>query len=99
MGQRLELQQYLELLTPHVYFQPPPDNKIKYPCIVYSRDDADTKFAGNRPYSFKWRYQVTLIDPNPDSTILAGIAALPMCTFSRHYKANNLNHDVFTLYF
>jgi hypothetical protein len=72
---------------------------MAYPCIVYERDAADTKFANNKPYDYVQRYAVTLIDQNPDSTLLALIAGLPSCTFNRHFAANNLNHDVFTLYY
>lgn len=72
---------------------------MAYPCIVYQRDAADTKFAGNKPYSFIQRYQVTLIDPNPDTSLLAKIAALPMCVYNRGFATSGLNHDVFVLYF
>lgn len=99
MGRRLDLHAILVGLTPTAYFQPPSGFKMSYPCIVYSRDNADTKFAGNVPYSYIQRYQVTLIDPNPDSLILEKIARLPQCIYNRHYKVDNLNHDVFTLYF
>lgn len=99
MGQRLDLQEILEEITPKVYFQPPSNLTMVYPCIVYQRDYADTKFAGNNPYGYTQRYQVTLIDPDPDTNILGKIARLPMCVFNRHYVVNNLNHDVFTLYF
>lgn len=99
MGQRLELQEIFLEIIPKVYFQPPSNVRMEYPCIVYQRDDADTKFAGNTPYSYTQRYQVTLIDPDPDSDILVKIASLPMTIFDRHFAANNLNHDVFTMYF
>jgi hypothetical protein len=99
MGLRSDLQTLLLEITPKVYFQPPPDLKMVYPCIVYQRDFADTKFAGNFPYSYTQRYQVTLIDRNPDSEILAKIAALPMCLFDRNFATSGLNHDVFTLFF
>lgn len=72
---------------------------MEYPCIVYERDHADTKFAGNRPYSFRQRYQVTLIAKDPDSDILDKIRALPLCLYDRGYAANNLNHDIFALYY
>jgi hypothetical protein len=72
---------------------------MSYPCIVYERDDIDTKFADNRPYSHKKRYQVTVIDPNPDSEIPDRVAELPLCSFSRAFKADNLNHDIFNLFF
>lgn len=101
MGQRLELQTLLESLlgTRNVYFQPPANVQMKYPCIVYSRDASDTKFADNNPYHHTKRYQVTVIDQNPDSIIPDKIANLPMCTHNRFFTADNLNHVVFTLFF
>lgn len=99
MGRRLDLHAIFLDITPKVYFQPPADVQMEYPCIVYQRDFADTKFAGNRPYSYTQRYQVTLIDPNPDTDILAKIAALPLCLFDRNFATSGLNHDVFILYF
>jgi hypothetical protein len=99
MGRRLELQALLEDIAPHVYHQAPPSTGMQYPCIIYERDNADTKFAGNRPYSFRQRYQVTIIDRNPDSDILEKIARLPLCLYDRHFVANNLNHDVFSLFY
>lgn len=97
---RLELQSLLEgiLGSRFVYFQPPPTMVINYPCIVYHRDSAITEFAGNVPYHYSQRYQVTYISENPDSEILGKVASLPMCTFNRWFPANNLNHDVFNLY-
>lgn len=99
MGQRLQLQTLLESLGIKVYFQPPSNVKMEYPCIVYQLDDVDTKFAGNAPYSRTKRYQVTHISRNPDSDVPDKIAALPMSTFSRFFVADNLNHTVYSLYF
>lgn len=103
MGQRLELQALLEEIlgdgSGHVYFQPPSNMSMQFPCIVYQRDIADTKFAGNKPYSYRKRYTVTVIDRDPDSPIPDRVAALPMCTSSRFFTADGLNHDVFNLYF
>lgn len=101
MGTRIQLQSLLETLleSRNVYFQPPPSVKMKYPCIVYSLSDIDTKFADNNPYSNSRRYQLTAIDPNPDSTIPDKLALLPMCIFDRSYTADNLNHYVFNIYY
>lgn len=101
MGQRHQLQALLEELhgDDHVYFQPPANVKMEYPCLVYKRDDQDTKFADNVPYGSRQRYQLTVIDRNPDSPMIEKIAALPMCSYSRSFVAENLNHDVFSLYF
>lgn len=101
MAPRLELQDILEELlgSTNVYFQPPSNVKIVYPCIVYARNDLDVKFAGNAPYSKTWRYQLTVIDGNPDSEIPSKISDLPLVRFDRHFVAGNLNHEVFELYF
>jgi hypothetical protein len=99
MGQRSELHTILKSLVPNVYFQPPETVKMVYPCIVYRRDDERSIFADNKPYKHTKRYQVTVIDTNPDSDIPRQVAALPMCVFDRFFTANQLNHDVYTLFF
>lgn len=83
----------------NVYFQPPADYKMTYPCIVYERSRIEADFADNLPYNFRDRYQVTVISKNPDSELPKKIASLPMCAHDRHYTASNLHHDVFNLYF
>ena len=99
---REELHDILEGLLPtggKAYFQPPANLTMVYPCILYERDYAGTKFAGNLPYSHTPRYKITVIDRDPDSLIPAKVAELPMCVFSRHFTADGLNHDVYTKYF
>jgi hypothetical protein len=101
MAQRLELQAILIdiLQSDHVYFQPPPSLIMDYPCIVYRRDYELTRFADDRPYSRIKRYQVTVVDRDPDSDIPDKVADLPLCVYERFYAAENLNHDVFKLFF
>jgi hypothetical protein len=99
MGQRLLLHQLLETFCDNVYFQPPTNVTLKYPCIVYKRDFADTKFADDGPYSYVKRYMITVIDRDPDSEIPSKVALMPLCLFNRFYTADNLNHDVYNVYF
>lgn len=100
MGQpRLELQELLKQITPNVYFQPPNQLKLSYPCIIYNRDDVDVAYADNSPYRHTTRYLVTVIDRNPDSPIPDKVAELPLCAYNRFFTADDLNHDVYTLYF
>jgi hypothetical protein len=106
MASRLDLQDLLQTLIgvrideePNVYFQPPSTVKMNYPCIVYSRNSANTQFANDSPYLHKIRYQILVIDKNPDSIIPEKVAMLPMCLFDRHYTADNLNHDAYNLYY
>jgi hypothetical protein len=99
MAARLQLHQLLETFTPNVYFQPPTNVVLKYPCIVYRRDFADTKFADDIVYDHKLRYAITVIDQNPDSEIPRKVATMPMSLFNRFFTVDNLNHDVYNVYF
>jgi hypothetical protein len=99
MGRRQDLQTLLESIVDNVYFQPPSNIQLVYPCIIYSRDSARTQFADDRPYSFEKRYSVMVIDRDPDSEIPDKVAALPKTIYDRFFTADNLNHDVFSVYF
>ena len=101
MGNRLQLQSLLEetLGSRNVYFQPPESLVLKYPCIVYKRNNIRSMFADNSPYSLTVGYQLTVIDPNPDSEIVTKVFRLPMCGFVTHFTADNLNHDVYNIYY
>lgn len=101
MAPRLELHALLKSLleSDNVYFQPPPTVKMQYPCIVYNRDRVEIDHADNRPYSHKTRYEITVIDPNPDSDVHKKVGALPTSSYNRFFTSDNLNHDVYTLFF
>ena len=101
MDRRLQLQDLLEatLQSTNVYFQPPANIVMQFPCIVYSRDGANSQYADNYAYRNTKRYSITYIDRNPDSAIPDKIAKLPLCAFSRHFTTEGLHHDVFNLYF
>jgi len=103
MAQREDLQALLVSLLglPNVYFQPPPTIQMVYPCIVYRREYKATKHANNKPYNHRKRYLLTVITRanESDSDIPDRIADLPECTYDRFYTAENLNHDVFKLFF
>jgi hypothetical protein len=101
MANRLELHETLckILGTRNVYFQPPESVSMKYPSIVYERNDEKNGFADNMLYIRKKRYKVTVIDKNPDSETPDRVLLLPTCVFDRHFTADNLNHDVYNLYY
>lgn len=101
MDRRLQLQTLLSGIpeVAKVYFQEPPANMMEYPCIIYNLDNRLTTHADNNPYRSTKRYQVTVIDRDPSSTIPDVIATLPLCSFSRKFTAANLHHEVFNIYF
>lgn len=73
--------------------------QIDYPAIVYELNHVDTKFADDRRYSVTKQYSLQLISEDPDEIIFDALAALPMCAHERHFVADNLNHEVFNIYF
>lgn len=82
----------------HVYFDPPMDLKMKYDAIRYKRKKIDKVYANNIAYMYRVPYEVIVIYKNPDSDYVSKMLALPYCEHDRHYTANNLHHDVFTIY-
>ena len=102
MASRPQLHEELcELLgSRNVYYQPPTSLLMEYPCIRYSLSGIDQKNANNKHYMNTNRYEVTVIDYNPDSDIPGKILArFPMASFDRPYPSGNLNHCVLTLYY
>ena len=101
MANRPDLQTLFEtiLKSRNVYFQPPENLRMNYPAIVYSYKNIDKLHANNEAYQLFTAYEVTLIDKNPDTEFLTMIMALRYCSFDRFYRADNLNHWVFTLYY
>jgi hypothetical protein len=100
MGQpRLDLQTLLESLTPHVYFQPPSGHQMNFPCITYALEGDQTQHADNELYRHFKRYQVTVIDRNPDTDLADKVRKLRYCAFNRFFAADDLNHYVFSLFF
>lgn len=99
MGQRLDLQAIFEHICPNVYFQAPANVQMNYPAIVYERGRAESSYADDLPYTVIKQYAVTLITRDPDESIFEVLAALPMCRHERFFVVDNLNHDVFNIYF
>lgn len=101
MASRHELQAKLEELlgSRNVYYQPPESSKMEYPAIRFSKKDISTRHANNAIYSKNNCYEVIVISKSPDHPVIDKLLELPYCSFDRHYPANNLNHDVLTLYY
>lgn len=99
MGSRIELQCKLEELlgSKNVYYQPP--SSILYPAIKYSKSTINSTHANDSVYTTKTQYTVTVIAKKPDHPVIQKLLELPYCSYDRNYKADNLEHDVFTLYY
>jgi hypothetical protein len=101
MDNRLKLQSLLEeaLGSKQVYFQPPSSIRMKYPAIVYSRNNIENVSANDSVYVQHYSYQITVMDYNPDSEIVKKISMIPGIRFGNHFTSEDLNHDVFTITF
>lgn len=83
-----------------VYYQPPESIKLRYPCIKYSKDGVNTKYADNRSYMNTNKYEVIVIDYDQDSEIPDKILNnFQMCSLDRIYTADDLYHFAFTIYY
>jgi len=100
-SRRLKLQTVLEeaLGSQNVYYQPPADAHMEYPCLVYELDSGSSqRAADNGTYTWSPRYQVTFIHREPDDSVIEKLASFPLSSFSRHFATSGLNHDVFVIY-
>ena len=100
-NRRETLQTLLEQLlgSRNVYYQPPENLKMNYPCIRYMREDIVSEHADNINYRNTNRYALTVIDKLPDNPVIEKLMALPMCSYDVHYVSDNLHHDVLILYY
>lgn len=101
MASRLELQSKLEELLGgrNVYYNPPAEKEMVYPCIRYTKKSIDVKRASNVIHIQKPCYEIVVISQKPDHPVIQQLMELPYCSYDRHYKSGNLNHDVLTLYY
>ena len=66
---RTDLHAILKAICPNVYYQPPSNIALTYPCIVYRNNGESGLYANNITYLKQPIYVFTVIDRNPDSTI------------------------------
>lgn len=101
LDRRLELDAILRdiLGNNNTYFEPPTSLQMHYPCIRYSRSHIDTKYADNKAYLRHKRYELILIYEDADDDLPDKLMETITVTHDRHYVADNLHHDVFTMYF
>lgn len=102
MRDRLSFRDILEevLGSGNLYFQPPANIHMKYPCIRYTLADIPTEKADNIRYKSMRRYEVTVITNDPDDDIhLRLLDAFEYASFNRFYVADNLNHFALTIYY
>lgn len=102
MGKREVLHERLcdVLGSRNCYFRPPTGLKMDYPCIRYDEVDSDLTYADNKIYRHLKRYDLIVIDYNPDSEIPGKlISSFSYLRPGREYYSGGLKHFMFTIYF
>ena len=100
MDKRIELHNKLLTISQNVYFQPPSNVRLVFPCIIYHKSSPEVKMANNNIYNKTQEYQLTIIDQNPDSDTADRIlGTFPYCTIGSYSIVDNLNHTTLNLYY
>lgn len=100
MDHRPELQKILESIegVTKVYFDPPVNTRIEYPCIKFSLNRRTAIYADDRKYIKGENYIIIFItrDVTKASLVLEQIEDIPCTNWDRTYIADGLHHYVYT---
>lgn len=100
MSNRLKLHGELVTFSNNVYFQPPSNISLTYPCIIYQKNGKQGRYADDDLYSNIQRYNLTVIDKDPDSVIADNIEKhFGYCKITDNFTTDNLNHTSLSLYY
>lgn len=100
MESRHQLHDQLKEICPNVYFQPPENYKLTYPCIIYTKSGLNEVYGDNIVYLRQQIYGIMVIDKNPDTKLHLDI--LNRFDNSRLENENvfdNLYHKSIRLYY
>lgn len=100
MVKRLKLHDELLTFLPNVYFQPPSNVSMIYPCIVYNKTGRNRHFGNDVIYLSQQGYRITVIERDPDSTVAETIENhFQHCIIDQNFVNDNLNHTILSLYY
>lgn len=86
--------------SPAIFFQPPENIKLRYPCIIYELSAMNNLNANDKRYIGWKEYDFVIIDTDPDSKISEKMLDhFSKCRYIRRYMADNLVHDVVGLFY
>lgn len=98
---RLDFHNLLEsvLGSKNLYFQPPLNMKMQYPCIRYTYSKDETAQADNNNYIRHREYQVVYISRSLDLDMVDKLLELPMSSVARTWTADGLHHIALDIYY
>ena len=101
MDSRLVLREQLQEImgSNKVYFDPPTNTTMEYPCIKYELIKRRTQYANGNRYIRHDAYTITLIDKNHKHAIeiCEQIEKIKYAMFDRTYVSDGLHHYVYTI--
>lgn len=84
----------------NVYFQPPSNIQMVYPCIVYHKNPNFKRYGDNMIFIRKEVYQVKIIETDPESSIGNDMEEyFEYCSIVQVFTQDSLHHTVLRLYF
>lgn len=88
--------------TNYIYFDPPENIQMHYPCIRYQIAKDSIKRANNKLYFSSVGYELIVINKDQDAgmTLVKKILGhFMLSTFNRHYISDGLHHFVLTIFY
>lgn len=83
-----------------VHFQPPESVKLTFPCILFKFEGFKEFFANDGRHMLREKYTATHIYREPEADLKEEVlSAFLFASFDRPYIADNLYHDVYTIYY
>lgn len=86
-------------IVENVYFQPPANIKLTYPCIIYRKTPGDRKHANDKAYISAQGFTLTVIERDPDTPIKnETLDYFSMISEGTSFTVDGLYHSQLTLY-
>lgn len=83
----------------NVYFQPPTNIKLKYPCMVYKFVTPKVDRAGNMPYIVTGHWEVHHMYKDPDNSLVEKMLfASPFVAHDNNIVSEGVYNDYYTIY-
>lgn len=102
MGSRVELHNELKAVlgSSNVYFQPPSNVSLKFPCIIYSLSAVDTDHADDQVYTLNRRYTVQHIFKDVNNDLIDDLLGrFSYISYDRRFVNDNLYHDNYSIFY
>lgn len=102
MTDRIKLQKVLSSLlsSDHVYYDPPENVKLRYPCFIYSDENPSIRNANNKLYTYMRAYNIIYIDKNPDNDMTQKMfETFQYVRAGSSYVTEGLHHYTFDIFY